>query len=807
MKLYLNANGCCRFLLLLVFFFIRKEVNAQNMLSGKIVDDENGNPVPGVVIQIEGTFFRLLSNEEGQFDFSDIHLKEADLSFTHISFEKNTIHVHVPDTAVSIRLRIKNYLSEEVTITSTRMDTRSGLAFSTTNKEELEKRNLGQDLPFLLNMNPSLVVTSDAGNSVGYTGLRIRGSDASRINVTLNGVPVNDPESHQVYWVDLPDLASSSENIQVQRGAGTSTNGAGAFGGSVNIQSGTLEAKAFAQVNSAFGSFDTWKNTLSFGTGLIKDKFAIDGRLSKISSAGYIERARSDLHSIFLSGGYYGKNSSLRGLLLSGNEKTYQAWYGVPEDSLFSNRTFNPAGMHIDAAGNVVFYENQTDNYQQDYYQLLYALAINPYFSMNTALHYTKGKGYYEEYSVGDAFSKYGLNDVYTITDTISISDFIRRRWLDNDFYGIKADLHYEKSGWNFILGLSANEYDGKHFGEVLWSKDASIPEGKQQYYSDDAIKKEFTGFLKIAYALQNGIYLFADLQSRNISYEFIGYNRDGKNLPQIISLSFFNPKGGMSWKLNEKQQIFLSAAVANKEPIRDDYVNSSPQSRPKPESMLDVEAGYRYTGKKFYLAANFYQMSYSNQLILTGEINDVGEYTRQNVSHSVREGVEIEGAWTINDKLKLYANATISQNKIDHFEEFIDNYDDYTQIKNSYDNTTISFSPEFISAGSIIWMPVKKLEFEFTGKYVGKQFLDNTMNADRIIDAYMVNDARISYSIQTKAKQEIGFTFAANNIFNQSYVSNGYTYSYIYGGTQSTFNNYFPQAGTTVMFGLKIRM
>lgn len=597
------------------------------------------------------------------------------------------------------------------------------------------------------------------------------------------------------------------KTYRFKRGAGTSTNGAGAFGGSVNIQSGTLEAKAFAQVNSAFGSFDTWKNTLSFGTGLIKDKFAIDGRLSKISSAGYIDRARSDLHSIFLSGGYYGKNSSLRGLLLSGNEKTYQAWYGVPEDLLFSNRTFNPAGMHIDAAGNVVFYENQTDNYQQDYYQLLYALAINPYFSMNTALHYTKGKGYYEEYSVGDAFSKYGLNDVYTITDTISISDFIRRRWLDNDFYGIKADLHYEKSGWNFILGLSANEYDGKHFGEVLWSKDASIPEGKQQYYSDDAIKKEFTGFFKVAYALQNGIYLFTDLQSRNISYEFIGYDRDGKNLPQIISLNFFNPKGGMSWKLNEKQQIFLSAAVANKEPIRDDYVNSSPQSRPKPESMLDVEAGYRYTGKKFYLAANFYQMSYSNQLILTGEINDVGEYTRQNVSHSVREGVEIEGAWTINDKLKLYANATISQNKIDHFEEFIDNYDDYTQIKNSYDNTTISFSPEFISAGSIIWMPVKKLEFEFTGKYVGKQFLDNTMNADRIIDAYMVNDARISYSIQTKAKQEIGFTFAANNIFNQSYVSNGYTYSYIYGGTQSTFNNYFPQAGTTVMFGLKIRM
>lgn len=803
----LHAEHGFRYLLSLLLTVSIASVSAQNKISGRIVDDENGQPVPGAVIHLEGTFFTLLSNEEGKFIFSDFKPQEAELIISHISYEKLHVRTQTPDTAIVIRLHIKNHLSEEVTITASRMDQRNGFAYTLQDKTELEKRNLGQDLPFLLNLTPSLVVTSDAGNAVGYTGLRIRGSDASRINVTLNGIPVNDPESHQLYWVDLPDLASSSENIQVQRGVGTSTNGSGAFGGSVNIQTGAMQTNAFAQLNSSGGSFNTFKNTLSFGTGLIENKFSLDGRVSKINSGGYVDRANSQLLSLYLSGGYYGRKSSLRGIIISGNEKTYQAWYGTPEDSLATHRTFNPAGMYIDANGNIAYYDNQTDNYRQDNYQIQHAVALSSSFTLNSAVHYTKGKGYYEEYSVGDKFSKYGLPDLYRPTDTLSASDFIRRRWLDNNFYGLKTDLHFEKEKWMAVFGLYANEYDGEHFGEVIWAKDGSVPNGKLRYYGDDAVKKEYSGFLKIGYALDNGVYFYADLQSRTVLYEFIGYNRDGKTLPQKSTSHFFNPKAGISWQLNEKQQLYLSAGAAHKEPVRDDFVNSSPDSRPKSEAMIDVEAGYRFSRKDFFLSANLYQMTYTHQLILTGKINDVGEYTRQNVPESYREGIELEGAWVVNKKLKLSANATFSKNKIRHFDEFIDNYNDYTQVKTGYDNTDISFSPSIIAAGIITWTPVKNLEFELTGKHVGEQYLDNTMNRYRKLNAYLLNDARISWTLKLKGIHEIGFTLAVNNLFDQKYSSNGYTYSYIYGTALSTYNYYYPQAGTTVMFGVKVRV
>ncbi len=794
-------------ILIFLMIILVQPVSAQQSVQGVVVNAETKQPIAGVAVHLEHSFLSVLSDDAGKFSFSDIKTPDADISLRHISYEPKTIHVNAPTNNLVIELVVKNYLSEEVTITSTRMDTRNGIAYSTQNKEELEKRNLGTDLPYLLQLTPSLVVNSDAGNGVGYTGLHIRGSDPSRINVTLNGIPVNDAESHQVYWVDLPDIASSCENIQIQRGAGTSTNGAGAFGASVNILSSTLQSKAFAEINSSVGSFNTWKNTLAFGTGWIENKFSVDGRFSKINSDGYIDRARSDLHSLFLSGGYYGKKSSLRAILLSGNEKTYQAWYGVPEDSLVSNRKFNPAGMYFDNNGSVHYYENQTDNYQQDYYQLLYATSLNPFFTLNTALHYTKGKGYYEEYSQGDNLSKYGLPVVITSTDTIEESDFIRRRWLNNDFYGITADLHYAKEQFNGIIGISANEYDGGHFGEVIWSKDASIPNGKLQYYDDDAIKKEASAFIKIGYSFKNGIYLFGDLQGRTVNYHFIGYSREGKNLPQETRSVFFNPKAGFSWQLNEHQFVYASIAAAHKEPVRDDYVNSSPDSRPTPESMVDIEAGYRYSRKKFFCAANFYRMSYSSQLILTGEINDVGEYTRQNVADSYREGIELEAGWNVSSKVNFSGNITFSKNKIRRFEEYIDNYDDYTQQKNSYENTDISFSPNCIASGILLWSPLKNMDLEFTGKYVSQQFLDNTMNTKRKLDAYLLNDFRFSFTFHPKLFSELIFTAAAYNIFDREYQSNGYTYSYIYGGSLSTFNNYFPQAGANFMLGIKIKI
>lgn len=780
---------------------------SQNKLSGIVMNETNNEVIADAVVSVENSFATAVTDATGHFTITNIKENRVKVHVTHIAYEDFISEIDLAENSITIlRLKPRIIFADEVNIVATRAGDKSAVAFTNVNKEELEKQNLGQDLPYLLNQTPSVVVTSDAGAGVGYTGIRIRGSDATRVNVTINGIPVNDAEGHLVYWVDLPDFASSIDNIQIQRGIGTSTNGAGAFGGSVNIQSSKVSAEPFASVNSSFGSFNTIKNTVQFGTGLMKDHFAFDGRFSKITSDGYIDRATSDLKSFYLSGGYYGSKSSLRMIIFSGKEKTYQAWYGVPEDSLKTSRTYNPAGEYYDGNGTIYDYANQTDNYQQDYYQLIYSQSINTNWNLNTALHYTKGKGYYEEYMQNDTRLNYNLDTAFVGNDTIASTNLIRQRWLDNDFYGFTFSTNYIKNNFQFTVGAAGNQYKGKHFDEIIWMEKNFGTQYPYRYSDNDATKNDFNIFSKISYDFTDRLNAFIDLQYRAVSYSFFGFNSDLINAQQNVNLNFFNPKAGISYELKPNQKIYASLGIGNKEPVRDDYVSSSPLSRPKSEQMQDAEAGYKFRGNKISFGINGYYMNYKNQLILNGEINDVGAYIRQNVDKSYRTGVELEIAYSISKDIAISGNATFSENKIKSYYDYVDDYDNGGQIVDTINNTDIAFSPSVISAATISYLPFNNFHVDFITKYVGKQFLDNTSNENKSLKAYVLNDIRLNYALKISHIKEIGITFSVNNIFNKLYESNGYTYSYKSGGELVTQNYYYPQAGINWMAGVSLK-
>lgn len=778
---------------------------AQQTITGTLINNITQEKIQGAVIQVQGTFLSTVSDAEGRFEFNHLKQAEAVLLVSHISFNKLSLDVRFPASPLEIKLVPRIISANEVTVSALRANDQAAIAFYSVQKEELENNNLGQDIPYLLNSTPSLVATSDAGTGIGYSGLRIRGSDPSRVNVTINGIPVNDAESHTVYWVDLPDLASSVDNIQIQRGVGTSTNGAGAFGGSINIQTTKTSLAPYGGINFSGGSYGTTKTSFDFGTGTLHNKFFFDGRFSMIKSDGYIDRATADLKSLYLSGGYIGNKSSLRLIVFTGLEKTYQAWYGVPRDSLTTNRTFNPAGMYVEN-GEVKYYDNQTDNYQQDNYQLHYSLNLNKNWNANAALHYTKGKGYYEEYRQGDAFADYGLPGQIIDNDTIQTADLVRQRWLDNDFYGITYSLQYEKDALNMILGGAYNEYRGDHFGKIIWSQYAVTFPKDYEYYQNDAVKNDFNIFSKFNYTLKKNLNLFADLQYRRVNYSFLGYDNSLQQVIQDESLNFFNPKAGVQYEISSTKSVYASVGVGHKEPMRDDYVNSPPGSRPGPEAMTDIELGYKASYQKVQVTLGGYYMIYKDQLVVTGKINDIGLYQRQNVPNSFRRGVEFELAYKPLNTLKFEFNATLSENKIEKFNEYIDDYDNGIQIQHTYENTDIAFSPDMISSGILSYLPFKNFEFSLIGKYVGQQFLDNTQNKDRELSAYFTTDLRLNYSLSKIVGKNMSFTLAVYNLFDSMYESNGYTFSYVYGGSQTTENYYYPQAGRNFLAGIQLK-
>jgi len=700
---------------------------------------------------------------------------------------------------------------QPVEIRSLRAGSNAPFAKTEISKSQIEKNNLGQDLPYLLQYTPSSVVTSDAGAGVGYTGLRIRGTDGNRINVTLNGIPVNDAESQGAFFVDLPDVASSATSIQVQRGAGTSTNGAGAFGATISISALDQMQHAGAEGGFSIGSFNTQKYTVHAGTGLLENGLQFDVRLSKISSDGYIQRSASDLKSLQLLAGWnISTKTSLRFMLLTGREKTGQAWNGVPQDSLATNRTYNELGQKSDGS----YYDNQTDNYQQDYYQLFFNHKLNTHLTANIALFLTRGKGYYEEYKLGESFSDYGLGNFVAGNDTITSTDLIRQLWLDNYYYGSVFSLLYEKNKTQLSFGGGYTQYDGGHYGHVKWAQ-YNIPAG-YQWYQLNSKKQDLNLYLKAQQRVNNLIF-FADMQFRFIDYDINGFRKNPALRPSV-SYNFFNPKVGVTYMIREtnsqQQKAYASLAIASKEPNRDDF-EAGNTSIPKPEKLADIEAGYEIRTAAWQLGANFYQMSYTDQLVLTGQINDVGAYTRTNVPESYRRGIELMGAAKPATWLTIHANATVSENKIKNFTEYVDKSDDfgnYTQITNNYGTTDIAFSPNLIAAGGIVLTPFQHFkygrgfELELLDKYVGKQYLDNTSNEARSIDAYNINDIRLRYSFPVKPFKELGITLALNNVFDKKYESNGYTYSYIYNNDMYTQNYYFPQAGFNWLLGLNIK-
>jgi iron complex outermembrane recepter protein len=811
------------FAVLAFCFVLYMPLKAQVTIKGAVYDAETKTAMKGASIKVENNYQTAYAADDGSFILQNIQKGNTILEISYIGYEnwKNSFIIS-RDTTINVFLIKKAVLADEIVIKAIRADENSPFTSTKLDKNEIEDRNIGQDITYMMSMTPSVVVTSDAGAGVGYTGIRIRGTDATRINVTINGIPVNDAESQGTYWVDLPDIASSVDNMQIQRGVGTSTNGAGAFGASLNIQTTKLNEKPYATISSSAGSFNTFKNTISAGTGLLNKCWAFDARMSKLNSDGFIDRSFSDLKSFYVSGGYYGKKSILKMIVFSGKERTYQAWYGVPEARL-NNDTAGMKSMldnwfitqaeyisMINSGSrtyNYYTYSNQTDNYQQDYYQLHYSFELNKNWNANAALHYTKGAGYYEEFRNDDAFANYGLDNVVVGSDTITSTDLVRQRWLDNKFYGFTYSLNYDsRKKIQFTLGGAANRYDGDHYGMVIWSQFASNSIPAKKYYNDNALKNDAGIFCKLNYSVNKKLNLYADLQYRSIYYSFFGYDDDLQNVQQSANLNFFNPKAGLVYNFNPSGSFYISYGVGNKEPNRDDYVQSTFTNRPEPEHLQNVEAGFTHKASKWMLGLNYYYMYYKNQLVLTGQINDVGEYNRTNIDKSYRTGIEIEAGVRPLDKLKIEANIAFSKNIILDFTEYVDNWDDGSQVNKSYSETDIAFSPRIVSGSQIEYEYCKNAFVKLFSKYVSSQYLDNTSNPDRTIDAFFLNDLELSYAIYPKFMKEIKLTLLVNNVLDEMYESNGWTYPYYLGGKLIDNNYYFPQAGRNFLIGMSLK-
>jgi len=701
-------------------------------------------------------------------------------------------------------------LLKEVNVNALRAGEKTPVAFTNISEAEIEKGNLGQDLPYLISLTPSVVTTSDAGAGVGYTGFRIRGTDPTRINVTINGIPLNDSESQGVWWVNMPDFSSSIENIQIQRGVGTSTNGGSAFGASVNLKTDGLNKKAYAITNNSVGSFATLKNNIEFGTGLLNGKFAFDGRLSKISSDGYIDRATSDLKSLYLQGTYFGKKSVLKGIVFSGHELTYQAWNGVPLNYLDTNRTYNS-----------YTYENEVDNYKQTHYQLHYSQQLNDVTNFNIAGHYTHGEGYYEQEKLNQSLNSYGLQDIIIGSDTITKTNLVRRKWLNNDFGGLTYSLNHKIGNLDLTLGGASNRYSGQHYGNVIWAQYASDASFNHQYYWNKAEKFDNNFYAKADYKYSEATQLYIDLQGRSIDYIFEGLDPEGNAAEQEVNLEFFNPKFGLHHTLNESQVLYASFGVANKEPNRSDYTESSPESRPTHETLYDTEIGYKQVGNKMTFGANFYFMNYENQLVMTGKMNDVGGRTHVNVTESFRKGIELEGIYKLTTKLTWAANMTLSENKIvTPFIEDVDNWDTWGVDQVTHENTNLAFSPNIIWTSQLNYQFDKNTSIDLISKYVGEQFIDNTSSEDRMLNDYLVNHLRLTYDWESKIFKTAKVSLQINNLFNNEYISNAWIYRfisdnwdpresdhYVNADSEKGYNmaGYFPQATRNYLLGLTL--
>ncbi|MEJ5088658.1 TonB-dependent receptor [Sphingobacterium faecium] len=790
---------------------ITLSVSAQHQLSIKVIDNSTKKSLQGASIMLSNRVSKK-SDQNGIAKFSDLVEGKYDLivSYLGYSIEKKQINL-LDNRSIEINLDPSRIKTEEVIVQATRAKNNSSTTYKNLSKEDIAKNNFGQDIPYLLDQTPSVVIGSDAGAGIGYTSMKIRGSDNARINVTLNGIPLNDAESMGSFFVNLPDFASSTESIQIQRGIGTSTNGAGSFGASLNIQSNTLEKDAYVELNNSYGSYNSWKNTLKIGSGLLNNKFAFNVRLSRILSDGYIDRASSNLKSFYVDGGYYSDKQILKAIVFSGKEKTYQSWYGTPEPRLnndiagMQDYAINDGYTELETQNllnsgrtyNKYLYKNQTDNYTQTHHQLHYTNFINEKLTFNGALHYTRGAGYYEEFRPEDAFSKYNLPPVIIGTDTITKTDLVRRRWLDNYFYGTTFSFNYNPSqALKLTWGGAVNQYKGDHYGEVIWAKYASTSNLGDKYYLNDATKNDISTFLKADFTLDNWL-LFADVQYRNIFYKVKGDDDKIKGMDFERTFNFLNPKVGFTYLINEHANWYASYAYASKEPVRNDFVDIK-GNNPKPEKMQDIELGYRFRNDAFNIGTNFYGMFYKDQLIPTGALNDVGSALRMNIPDSYRVGLEFDAAWKISNQFGWKATAGLSQNKIK-------NYTDETSgefIK----KTNIALSPATVLSSEFTYAPLPSLQIALLSKYISRQYLDNSSAKERSINSSFVNNVRASYSFSVLGVKNIDLGLTINNILNEKYETNGYTWGYMDGDSRKYFNFYYPQATTNYMLSLNAK-
>ena len=814
-------------------------------LSGNIYD-ENDKPLEGASVFIRESDHATITDSRGKFVLDSLEAGVNVLVCSHIGYQRIIEYLDLTnDVDIEILMESFSYDLDAVMITSNRIDEDKPFSFSTVRKEELEPNNLGQDLPFLLRYSPSIVVSSDAGAGIGYTGLRIRGSDPTRINVNINGIPVNDAESQSVFWVNMPDFGSSVEDVQIQRGVGTSTSGTGSFGGTIGINTHKIRQKNYVDVNAGVGSFGTKKLTAKLGTGLLNNTFFIDGRISFVNSEGFIDRASSDLRSYYISAGRITDNSTIRLDYFSGNEQTYQAWNGIPQAKFDENQealsshynrnvgllyhnlpsptTLNTdnqnvySTLHVQDSLNLFgsnpdtynyyTFDEEIDRYQQDHYQLHWGTSNDDYFESNISLHYTRGEGYFEQFKINESLADYRLSNVNdTLTNTpIENANLVRRKWLKNNFYGAVANFKWNLSEQlNVHWGSAFHVYSGNHLGKIVaWDINSEINPANS-YYNNDGSKNDGTTFVKLNYSLEK-LSFFGDLQYRFVSYSVVGRDDDLVVHDFQDNLHFINPKLGLSYMINEENQFYASASAGSREPDRNDYLSVPEGTFPNPERMIDYELGLRSRYEKLAFGVNLYYMDYTDQLVVTGELNDVGATLRANVPESYRGGIEAEIGLELIEKIDVYANATFSENKIAIFEEILFDYGTGEAVINTYEDTDIVLSPNIIGAFGLNYRPLKGLQLGFQSKYVGSQYLDNTSNSERALDAYFISGVTAGYKMKWKSLKNVRFNAQINNLFGAKYASNGYSYTYLINGASTTENFVFPQAGFNWLLGLTV--
>ncbi len=810
-------------ILTLVLLFLNT-IGAQYKIEG-IITDDGGFIQPFIPIKLVNTDFTAETDENGNFLFTSIPAGKYLLNIKFLGFYEFETEVFVmSDQKIEIVLKKKSIQLQDIYINGTRTDEKMPFTYKNFSRQLIEQKNFGEDIPYLLSQSPSVVSTSDGGTGIGYTGIRIRGTDPTRINVTVNNIPLNDAESHQVYWVDLPDIAGSAESIQIQRGVGTSTNGAGAFGATINILTNQIKNDPYISLDASFGSFNSRKLSAQAGTGLMNEKYTIDLRYSLLGSDGYIDRAVAALNSFYISAAKIGKSSSLRFNALFGKEKTYQAWDGLPVQwkNIDSLRTFNAQGTDYFRLNPA--YENQIDDYTQNHYQLFYNKKSSEELMINLAGHYTRGYGFYEQYKVDEDLSDYKID-----TAKVKFSDLVRQKWLSNHFYGLVFNLKYNTDQQNIIFGGALNRYTGDHFGVVRTILKIPGYADNDVYYTNEGNKNDFNSYVKYLVSPNEILNAFADLQYRFISYNINGDDDDGRNHKIKDKLHFFNPKAGININLSKNSVFYTSFAISNKEPNRVDYTSNPVNKYPLPEKLYDLETGFKLNSSSFSLMSNLYYMNYKNQLVLTGKLDNVGNPLRENVEKSYRLGIENEIGFKFGEFLNAEANITFSKNKIKEFKEFIPVWDEpYIPEERIHLNKDISYSPSIIAGGSLSFDFLKfantvsknSLKLYLSQKYVGKQYLDNTQNEIASIEPYYFTDLTLSFKTQVKFVDNIELSFKIGNIFNHGYESNGYASQFRSSGydprsddpfTIKTRENYyyyigvFPQAKRNFMLRLKI--